>query len=108
MSDSKLQSLGSLGSKAKQIVAKVAKYFLQESKKERHQPLTYDALRRTITSSTNMKTPSLSTWQTIVAQTSPVMITTALQKGPVKENEMMFFSLFCKLFSVYYQMKQNL
>ena len=34
MSDSKLQSIGSLGSKAKQIVANVAKYFLQESKKE--------------------------------------------------------------------------
>ena len=35
MSDSKLQqSLGSLGSKAKQIVAYVAKYFLQDSKKE--------------------------------------------------------------------------
>ena len=34
MLDSKLQSLGSLGSKAKQIVANVAKYFLQESKKE--------------------------------------------------------------------------
>ena len=34
MSDSKLQSLGSLGSKAKQIVANVAKNFLQESKKE--------------------------------------------------------------------------
>ena len=34
MSDSKLQSLGSLGSKAKQILANVAKYFLQESKKE--------------------------------------------------------------------------
>ena len=68
MSDSKLQSLGSLGS-------------------------------------TNMKTPSLSTWQTIVAQTSPVMITTALRKQPVKENEMTFFSLFCKFVSVYYRMK---
>ena len=68
MSDSKLQSLGSLGSM-------------------------------------NMKTSSLSTWQTIVAQMSPVMITTALRKRPVKENEMMFFWLFYKLFSVYYRMK---
>ena len=34
MSDRKLQSLGSLRSKAKQIVAYVAKYFLQRSKKE--------------------------------------------------------------------------
>ena len=34
MSYSKLQSLGSLGSKAKQIVANVAKNFFQESKKE--------------------------------------------------------------------------
>ena len=37
-----------------------------------------------------MKSPSLSTCQTIVAQTSPVMITTALRKRPVKENEMTF------------------
>ena len=43
---------------------------------------------------------------TIVAQTSPVMITTALRKRPVKENDMtLFFSLFCELFSVYYRMK---
>ena len=34
MSESKLQYLGSLGSKAKLIIANVAKYFLQESKKE--------------------------------------------------------------------------
>ena len=34
MSDNKLQSLGSLGSKAKQSVANVAKYFLHKSKKE--------------------------------------------------------------------------
>ena len=45
MSDSKLQSLGSLGSKAKQIVANIAKYFLQESKKETS-PASY--IRRTI------------------------------------------------------------
>ena len=44
MSDSKLQSLCSLGSKAKQIVANVAKYFLQESKKETS-PASY--IRRT-------------------------------------------------------------
>ena len=37
MSDNKLQSFGSLRSKAKQIVANVAKYFLQESKKETSQ-----------------------------------------------------------------------
>ena len=43
MSGSKLQ-LGSLGSKAKQIVANVAKYFLQESKKEMS-PTSY--IRRT-------------------------------------------------------------
>ena len=55
--------------------------------------------------STNMKTPSLSTWQTIVAQASPVMITTAIRKLPVKEIEITFFSLFCKLLSVYYRMK---
>ena len=45
MSDSKLQSLGPLGSKAKQIVANVAKYFLQESKKETS-PASY--IRRTV------------------------------------------------------------
>ena len=45
MLDSKLQSLGSLGSKAKQIVANVAKYFLQESKKETS-PASY--IRRTV------------------------------------------------------------
>ena len=38
-----------------------------------------------------MKTTSLSTLQTILTQTSPVMITTALRKRPVKENEMTFF-----------------
>ena len=43
MSDSKLQSLGSLGSKAKQIVANVAMSFLQESKKQ-----TSPAIRRTV------------------------------------------------------------
>ena len=47
-------------------------------------------------------------WQTIVAQTSPVMITTALRKRSVKENEMTFFSMFCKLFSVLYGMRLNL
>ena len=45
MSFSKLQSLGSLGSKAKQIVANVAKYFLHESKKETT-PASY--IRRTV------------------------------------------------------------
>ena len=45
MSDSKLQSLGSLGSKAKQIAANVAKEFLQESKKEKS-PASY--IRRTV------------------------------------------------------------
>ena len=45
MSDSKLQSLGSLWSKAKQIVANVAKNFLQESKKETS-PASYT--RRTV------------------------------------------------------------
>ena len=45
MSDSKLQSLGSLGSKAKQIVANVATYFLLESKKETS-PASY--IRRTV------------------------------------------------------------
>ena len=45
MSDSKLQSLGSLGSKAKQIVANVAKNFLQDSKKETS-PASY--IRRTV------------------------------------------------------------
>ena len=45
MSDGKLQSLGSLGSKAKQIVDNVAKYFLQESKKETS-PASYK--RRTV------------------------------------------------------------
>ena len=45
MSDSKLQSLGSLKSKAKQIVANVTKYFLQESKKETS-PASY--VRRTV------------------------------------------------------------
>ena len=45
MSDSKLQSLGSLGLKAKQIVAYVAKYFLQGSKKETS-PASY--IRRTV------------------------------------------------------------
>ena len=45
MSDSKLQSLCSLRSKAKQIVANVAKYFLKESKKETS-PASY--IRRTV------------------------------------------------------------
>ena len=45
MSDSKLQSLGSLVSKAKQIAATVAKYFLQESKKE---TLQASYIRRTV------------------------------------------------------------
>ena len=45
MSNSELQSLGSLGSKAKQIDANVAKYILQESKKETS-PASY--IRRTV------------------------------------------------------------
>ena len=54
MSDSKLLSLGSQGSKAKQSVANVAKYFLQESKKETS-PASY--IRRTVEATGVSRTP---------------------------------------------------
>ena len=123
MPDSKLQSLGSLGSKAKQITANVAKYFLQKSKKETS-PASYirrtveatevsrttcgetpartltrskSRLKRTITSSTNMKTPSLSTWQTIVAQSCDDYDSSTETASEGECNDVFIAVLFCFL-----------
>ena len=86
MSDSKLQSLGSLGSKAKQVVANVAKYFLQESKMETS-PATY--IRRTVEWTGVSRTTVFKIRKEQMYM--GVMITTTLRKRPVMENEMTFF-----------------
>ena len=120
MSDSKLQSLGSLVSKAKQIVVNVAKYFLQESKKETS-PASY--IRRTEEATGVSRTIVLKIRkeQMDTGEHEDSFIINLADDSSTDEScddydsstetasegewNDVFFSLLCKLFSVYYWMK---